>query len=177
MELACLETAERHLDRRRASRADTFVKMFDDPLPHGGEQSIYLTPTFSDSGYQHYQSWHHQCREMLREMNYTGIILIPESRSAHGGARKGQNLRWCAEALETATHLVFNFKNQTESESRQLMYQLGYALGLKKCQEQKHILLVSQRNFTLGPLTHVHLLQSGILVHQSLNSLLRALLH
>ncbi len=166
-------SAQRQLDIQRAARTDPQVRMFEDLIPVTTDKSIYLTPTFSDTKGVHKHFWHLEVREMLRDLGYQGLIFIPQNRGPCGRYKQTQHLHWCNEALTQASHLIFSIsKNQTEQEVRQIIYQLGFAIGRKSTGSTQTILVSAPNKQIPCPLTKFNLKAAGIPTFFTLHRLL-----
>lgn len=166
-------SAQRQLDLQRAARTDPQVRMFEDLIPATTDKSIYLTPTFSDTRCVHNHFWHLEGREMLRDLGYQGLILIPQNRGPSGGDKQTQHLHWCNEALTQASHLIFSIrKNQTEQEVRQIIHQLGVAIGRKSAGSTQTILVSAPDRHIPCPMTKFNLTAAEIPTFFTLHRLL-----
>jgi len=173
---ATVYSAQRQLNLQREARADPQVCMFEDFVPNTGENSVYLVPTFSDTRCAHNHFWHLVYRELLRELGYHGVILIPQNRCSHGGSKQNQHLHWCEVAQAYASHVVFAIENnQTEQEVRQITHQIGISLGRRALGSSQVILVVAPKKRILCPLTRYHLAVEGIPIFSNPRGLLRHL--
>lgn len=166
-------SAQKQLDLQRAARVDTMVRMFEDVVPATNEESVYLTPTFSDTRNVHNHPWHVECCHSLRKLGYQGLILIPQNRVSYGGGNQRQSLEWCTEALTQASHLIFSInKNQAGQEVRQLIHQIGVALGRLSTGGTQTILISVPHRRLPCPMTKYSLMTAKIPIYSNLHELL-----